>query len=595
LFFPNIVKGLTYENVDQNTFQYNINNFYLDGNHIVMNGWAVTNGHQHLTGNDTHEYSLVLTDRTTNISKTYIATLKNVNKTNLMKTHEYTVVCSSYYSSSKCYYLYTMVGFEFRIPLSDLNGDAEYNLKLRIYEKQVNRAMQISIYALGIDNTYEKDGIRYQLYSDINKTSVTLQSTYLVVRSGPGQNYAQKTTNFWCSYNGYDLYWYPLGTFTNIIGTGRTNGNSIDSELWLNLGYDNGWCVDGKARAVNGSSLNGWAPWVFMIGNGTPAVIKTTTLNTISIDELRTYTAKKNTQTKALITLKSSLNQTVVIKAYHNNNLVYNENQTFNGTKTFRIDYVIPSDGIFRVEVITPYKTYNISSKIYISEEKTYEINSDTSEIITIDTPILVVTDKTGKITEYKEKIMLSAIPYKFDLSQGRGISGITSAISYWYPLEEFSLNSDYSVYALYPSQEDTLNYEIVDGKVKVTLEKDGIIRKSNYDISYFHHPNILLSVIKGNLYKDSLDGYEYYNGGGIWYPSWNDDLGTYEYQYIGTNLGINKITIIRNLTYTINSTMFGSETGEFKIKRIETPNNLNVIYRKTFTYDELQRYLKEI
>lgn len=595
MFFPNIVKGLTYENVDQNTFQYNINNFYLDGNHIVMNGWAVTNGHQHLTGNDTHEYSLVLTDRTTNISKTYIATLKNVNKTNLMKTHEYTVVCSSYYSSSKCYYLYTMVGFEFRIPLSDLNGDAEYNLKLRIYEKQVNRAMQISIYALGIDNTYEKDGIRYQLYSDINKTSVTLQSTYLVVRSGPGQNYAQKTTNFWCSYNGYDLYWYPLGTFTNIIGTGRTNGNSIDSELWLNLGYDNGWCVDGKARAVNGSSLNGWAPWVFMIGNGTPAVIKTTTLNTISIDELRTYTAKKNTQTKALITLKSSLNQTVVIKAYHNNNLVYNENQTFNGTKTFRIDYVIPSDGIFRVEVITPYKTYNISSKIYISEEKTYEINSDTSEIITIDTPILVVTDKTGKITEYKEKIMLSAIPYKFDLSQGRGISGITSAISYWYPLEEFSLNSDYSVYALYPSQEDTLNYEIVDGKVKVTLEKDGIIRKSNYDISYFHHPNILLSVIKGNLYKDSLDGYEYYNGGGIWYPSWNDDLGTYEYQYIGTNLGINKITIIRNLTYTINSTMFGSETGEFKIKRIETPNNLNVIYRKTFTYDELQRYLKEI
>ncbi|NLL01687.1 MAG: hypothetical protein GX265_01515 [Mollicutes bacterium] len=595
MFFPNIVKGLTYENVDQNTFQYNINNFYLDGNHIVMNGWAVTNGHQHLTGNDTHEYSLVLTDRTTNISKTYISTLKNVNKTNLMKTHEYTVVCSSYYSSSKCYYLYTMVGFEFRIPLSDLNGDAEYNLKLRIYEKQVNRAMQISIYALGIDNTYEKDGIRYQLYSDINKTSVTLQSTYLVVRSGPGQNYAQKTTNFWCSYNGYDLYWYPLGTFTNIIGTGRTNGNSIDSELWLNLGYDNGWCVDGKARAVNESSLNGWAPWVFMIGNGTPAVIKTTTLNTISIDELRTYTAKKNTQTKALITLKSSLNQTVVIKAYHNNNLVYNENKTFNGTKTFRIDYVIPSDGIFRVEVITPYKTYNISSKIYISEEKTYEINSDTSEIITIDTPILVVTDKTGKITEYKEKIMLSAIPYKFDLSQGRGISGITSAISYWYPLEEFSLNSDYSVYALYPSQEDTLNYKIVDGKVKVTLEKDGIIRKSNYDISYFHHPNILLSVIKGNLYKDSLDGYEYYNGGGIWYPSWNDDLGTYEYQYIGTNLGINKITIIRNLTYTINSTMFGSETGEFKIKRIETPNNLNVIYRKTFTYDELQRYLKEI
>ncbi len=594
VFIPIKVKAITYEDTNQSVMQYNINNFYLEGDFIIINGWAVTDGHQHLTGNNTHEYSLVLTDKITNESKSYVATLKNVDKTQLMKTHEHTVICSTNYSTAACYYLYTMVGFEFRIPVSELRGDAEYNIKLRIYEKSVNRGLQLSIFALGIDNTYEKDGIRYQLYSDIHKTSVSLLSSYLVVRSGPGQNYAQKTSNFWCSYNGYDLYWYPYGTFTNIIGTARTNGNSIDSELWLNLGYNYASCVDGKARAGNGTTYNGWGPWVFMSGNGTPATIKTTSLNTISIEELRTYTSKKDTQAKALITLTSSINQNVTIKAYHNSSLVYNKVENISGTKTFAINYVIPNNGTFKVEIINSYKTYSISSNIYVSSEKVYNITeNDLSGIIIVDTPILVVTDKNRNVTEYKEKIQLSAIPYEIDLSQGRGISGMTSAISYWYPLEEFSLNSDYSVYALYPSQEETLNYEIVDGKVKVNLVKDNIVRNNNYDISYFHHPDILLSVIHGNLFNESLGGYNYYNGGGIWYPSWNDDLGKYEYEYIGSNLGINRITIKRDLSYTVSSTMFGVNNGKFTIKRVHTPESLNVIYRKTFTYDELKSFLE--
>ena len=36
------------------------------------------------------------------------------------------------------------------------------------------------------------------------------------------------------------------------------------------------------------------------------------------------------------------------------------------------------------------------------------------------------------------------------------------------------------------------------------------------------------------------------------------------------------KITIKRNLSYSITSTMFGNETGKFYIKRVENPTNLN-------------------
>ena len=592
---PLKVGAVTYEETDQLTFQYNINNFKLDGDNIIINGWATTNGHQHLTGDDTHEYSLLLTDRNTKESKVYVADLKNADKTVLMKTSDFNVLCTENYSTKNCYYNYSHAGFEFTIPIQDLKVDAEYDIKLRIYEKSVNEGYQLSIYALGIDDTYEKNGIRYQLYSDINKTSVSVMVSSLFVRSGAGQNFSIKTSNISCSRNGKTLFWYPNGFFNNILGAKQNKDNAIDSELWVNIGYDYGSCVSGRARANNGTTYNGWAPWVYLLGSGTPATIRTISLDTILIDELKAYTVPKNSKTKTLLTLTSAKEQDITIKAYHNNNLVYEKVYNISGTTTFVIDYVIKEAGNLKIEVIDQYRTSTINSKIYVSSEKTYIINkNDPSGIITVDTPILVTTDKNGKVTEYKEKIQLSAIPYEVDLSQGRGIEGITSAISYWYPLEEFSLNSDYSVYALYPSQEETLNYEIVDGKVKINLVKNGVQRNNDYDVSYFYHPKTLLSLINGNLYNNELEGYNYYNGGGIWYPSWNDSLGTYDYEYVGTNLGINKITIKRDLVYSITSTMFGNETGKFYIKRVENPINLNIIYKKKFSYNELLEYVED-
>lgn len=570
---------------------YNINNFNLDGEYIIINGWATTNRHQDLTGNNTHEFSMTLTNG--NDVKTYVATLKYADKTRLMRATEDVNHCSGYYNTGVCHYNYTYAGFEFKIPISDLKADKEYSIKLRIYEKLINKGYQLSIYALGIDNTYEKNGIKYQLYSDIHKTNVTLTASDLFVRSGPGQNYSIRSANFSCSSNGKTLFWYPYGFYNNIIGARQNNPGAIDSELWINLGFKFGSCANGKARAVSGSNDNGWVPWVYTIGSGVPAVIKTVSLNTVSIDELKTYTAEKDSYTKVLTTLTSTVNQNITVKGYHNNQLVYNKKHDISGTKTIQIDYEIPNDGIFKIEVITNYNTVSKSSKIYVSSKETFNIDKDSSnEIITINTPIMVKTDKNNVVTEYKEKIQLSSVPYEMDISQGRGLSGITSAISYWYPLEEFTLNSDYDVYALYPSSEETLNYEIVDGKVKINLIKDGVVRSDNYDVSYFHHPNVLLSVIKGNLYSEALGDNEYYNGGGIWYPAWDDDLGTYTYQYIGTNLGINKITIKRDLSYTIVSKMFDTDNSEFIIRRVKTPNNLNLIYKNTFSYEELKEYV---
>lgn len=585
------VYALTYEEVDQSVLQYNISNFLLKDENIILNGWAVTNNHQNLTGNNTHEYSLLLKNKDTGEEQIYNAELKSVDKTRLMKASEETKICSNYFDGYKCYYQYTNVGFEFKIPISNLDDDAEYLIKLRIYEKLVNKGYQLSIYALGIDTSYEHKGVRYQLYSDISKTSVTSMENYLYVRSGPGQNYSIRQSSISC-YSGKSLYWYPFGNFTNVLGARQNKPGYIESELWINLKYNHGDCNGGKARAVNGTNYDGWGPWIYFKGGGEPAIIKTTSLESFTIEELKTYTTNKNSKNKVLLTLNSTKEEKVTVKAYQDNKLVYNKEHIVNGKKAYDIGYIINNNGNLKVEVTGLYKTKKIESKVYVSSEETFEIDSNNEDrVIEVNTPIIVITDKNGISKEYKEKIKLSAIPYELEISQGRGLNGVISAITYWYPLEEFSLNQDYSVYALYPSKEETQNYEIIDGKVKVNLIKDYINRKNDSDVAYFYHPDAVLSLIEGNLYNDDELQNNYYNGGTIWYPSWKDEIGTYEYTYIGSNLGINKITIKRNLNYTITSTMFGNENGKFIIKRVEIPDNLNLIYKKKFTLDELLEY----
>lgn len=92
---PQSTNAVTYEEVTQAEMQYNINNFYLSGDNIIINGWSTTERHQHLTGNDTHEYSLVLTNKNTNESMVYIAELKKADKTRLMRATEWKTAYTS--------------------------------------------------------------------------------------------------------------------------------------------------------------------------------------------------------------------------------------------------------------------------------------------------------------------------------------------------------------------------------------------------------------------------------------------------------------------------------------------------------------------
>lgn len=597
VFIPIKINAVNYIDTNRDNINYDFNTFSVVDNYVVISGWGVGSHTQEYTGPESHEYSLVVINKNTNQSKIYNGEIKPVDKTELMRYKTTYRVCGTYefYATLEaCYYRLPQVGFEFKIPLSDLNVDNEYDLKFRIYEKYTNVGYQTSVYALGVDDYYDVNGARYQLYSNLQTTNLVGMAPTLMIRTGPSTTYSQMRGDHSCSPYSTRLYWTVGEKYTNIYEVVKTNGNNIDSETWLRMGFNEGYCYDGRSRALNGTAKSGWAALVFFDTVGTPATIKVSSLQYSTIDEMKTYTAEANTTTKAIVKLTNNKNQTVNIKAYHNNQLVHDSNQTFNGTKEFTIQYKIPNSGTLKIVVTEPYNyTHIMESKIYISSNQTYNIGpNDDNKILTIDTPILVVKNKNGNVTEYKEKIELSATPKSYIITQGRGLETFDASLSYYYPTNEFNLNTDFNAYALFPSQEENLNYEVINNKVKVNLNSSNIQKSNNYETTDLTLPKMYISE-SGDIYSSKNNLTNYIDGGNVWYPNWNDELGVYDYSVVGTRIGINKVTIIRNLQYKITNTFITIDKGIFKIKRVKNPNNLNYVFKKTFTYEELLNYLE--
>lgn len=589
--------AVNYKDTTRNELSYDFNTFSVSDGYVIISGWAVVGGTQEYTGAESHEYSLVLVNKNTNTSKEYYGSTKPVDKTELLRYKTTYKICGTYdfyKPMEECYYKETSVGFEFKIPLSDLSIDQEYGLKLRIFEKYTNKGYQTDVYALGVDDYYDINGARYQLYSSLETTKLVSQAPTLMIRTGPSTNYDQMRGNYSCSPYSTRLYWKVGETYTNIYEVVKTNGNNIDSETWLKIGFNEGFCYDGRSRALNGTNKTGWAAFIFFNTIGVPATIKVTSIQNTSIDEVKTYTNPVNTNTKAIVKLTNTKNQTVNIKAYHNNKLVYESNQTFNGTKDIPITYKIENSGTLKVVVTEPYNyTHTLESNIYVSSNETLEISSnEDNKTFTPNTPILVIKNKNGNVTEYKEKINLSATPKMTVITQGRGIKNLDVNLTYYYPTNEFRLNNDYTSYALFPSQEKYLNYPISNNLVKVSLSKGNKTNSNNTDKEKLYLPKMYINS-NGDIYSTTDNLTNYTEAGYSWFPNWNDNLGIYNYSIILEKVGINKVTIKKNLQYKITNTFITNNDGLFKIKRVKNPSNPNYVYKKTFTYNELLNYLE--
>jgi hypothetical protein len=589
LLLPFPSHALTYEKVNRETLAYDVNNYYIKDGYIIINGWGITSTDQQLTGNDTHEYSMTLTNKSTGNVKTYVAELKPVNKTELMRMKSTYRMCGYYElnaSPSNCYYNYSMAGFEFKIPVSDLEVNYEYAIMLRVWAKIVNKGYQLPIYTPSINKYYEVNGVRYYLNSDMFATYATITGEPVFVRNGPFVGSSVQTGWQWCSSTyGYNLYWWLYHTYYNINQVVQTNSGSVDSETWLNIKFNQGNCYNSRSRASNGTNYSGWIAAIYADFSGTPATIKTAKVKNGSIDKIKTYTAGKDTNTKVVVDLYNNLNQTNNIKMYHDNILVYDQNITYSGNKELTITYKISSSGIVKIIITEPNGlTTELSSLIYISSQKEYVINQSNSTIIDT-TPVLISTTKEGAVNKYYEHITVTVPTIKNILTAGKGFDDWLN-INYYSDTSEISLNNNISVNTYFDSQDNGLTFPIEANKVKVSLEK----LVSNDNNNYFSIQQFMFDKLTGYIYTigNVPNNISLIAGERKWYVSIDKDIGIYEYSYNALNIGVNMIKITIPCTYEINKTLFGNIDSEYIIKRVKTPLILNNIFSKTYTINEL-------
>jgi hypothetical protein len=582
-------KAISYENVTRDTFPYDINNYYIDNGYIVINGWGITASDQQLTGSDTHEYSMNLTNKKNGKVNTYTSQPRGVNKTELMRMKTTYRACGYYElnaSPYNCYYNYSAVGFEFRIPLSDLDADTEYEIHLRIWAKIINKGYQLKIYAPSINKYYEVNGVRYLLNSDMSKTYATITGDPVFVKNGPSVGSSVQTGWQWCgSTYKYTLYWWLYHTYYNINQVVQTSAGSIDSETWLNIGFNQGTCVNSRSRASNGNSNNGWIAAIYTDYSGIPATIKTYRVVNNSIDKIKAYTSKSNTNTKVVVNLYNTYNQTNNIKAYHNGNLVYNQNISYVGNKELTINYQIPNSGNVKIVVTEPNGlSTELSSQIFTSSEKEYVVSNQNSTIVDM-TPVLVSTSKDGTVNKYYEHISISVPSIYNKVTAGKGFENWIN-LSYYTDTSEITLNSDVIANSYFDTQDENLNYAIKNNKLEVPLEK--LI--SNGNNNYFNISQFIFDKHTGKIYLSSNvpNNITTTNGGRKWYTSTSKEKGIYDYNYEIKNIGVNKVKIIVPAKYEIVRTLFGNVDSEYFIKRVYIPNNLNLIFSKNYTSLEL-------
>lgn len=585
-FFDN-VKALEYQNVTKRDLVYEINGFYISGDYLIVNGWGLIEQNvQSYFDDSTHSYSLVISNQNNKNEKLiYNGTLLWTDKTELFRfvsTHRVCDPNAIYQDQTYCYATLQNIGFEFKIPLSDLKADTSYDVTLRMHAKRANLAYQTKIFAPNIRQYQEKNGIRYELYSDYSTTHIVMLSDILFVKAGPSLESSKIYSWQNCSITGNTLYWLQWEIFTTLQETSKTS-NNYDAETWFRVLFDQGLCYAGRSRAYMGYSYSGWMPSIYTDFDGTPAVIKITSQNYASIDEMRSYTSTYNTQTKAVLKLYNKVNQTNNIKLYQNGSLIYDSNIKYNGSKDITINFNNKGGKIKAVITEPSGYVVTLEAPIYTSSYTKY--TSDKNEIlVSPTTPIIVIANKNGVKNIY-ERIKVS-IPYNhINIISGKPIQ-TWSYIEYFTDNNEIVLNSDILGNVLFPTQESTLNYQIKNNKVFVNTIKTDY----NSTQAIMNLPEYVLDKNKGFVYEKGKQPNNIITvyGGRKWYTLMTDPLGTYYYQINLSNLGVNKVSVSFNCNYTTTKNLFGTENSYYVLKRTYIPNNPIYRFKNKYTYNQL-------
>ena len=239
-------------NVTRDKLNYEIRSITMNNQEIIITGWALMPKMQHFKNNNTHAYEIELKtdDKTINIP----GSLSNIDMTKQMEYRGYPNCSQNTYEQTNCNYTFENVGFTFKVPLSELEADKDYELYLKMHAKQAKKIFRIPIFYVQDDDTiFTKDDLEYTLLSDFKYMRFSVFARTLIGRKGPSPLSDAIQLGPSCSLAyGNDGFLRYNAVFNNIFDVNIYN-NLI---TYFKVQVTHSGCVDSRQRLIESRNSN---------------------------------------------------------------------------------------------------------------------------------------------------------------------------------------------------------------------------------------------------------------------------------------------------------------------------------------------------
>ncbi|MGB4985631.1 MAG: hypothetical protein WBO70_07650 [Erysipelotrichaceae bacterium] len=267
--------GIT--NMNKDKLIYEVNDISIKDDKLIIKGWAFIDQNQHYSSPTDHDYAIYF------IYNDEFQIFEDVDYHRVDQTENQRYggarkCYSNEYNQKEtsCYYDLSYVGFDAKIPLSAIDINKEYQIKLVVKGITSKQKGIIDLYYPIKQTQISNDKyFSYHIKSDIRATSLQTIFTNIRARSGPGTNYPQIKYGSSCSYSNKNSLFHMYGNiYKNIYDKAIINDNT-----WYKVKGRIYGCVDSRQRMVEGYDIdNVWLLSNFVIYDGEPLTIKKTSL-----------------------------------------------------------------------------------------------------------------------------------------------------------------------------------------------------------------------------------------------------------------------------------------------------------------------------
>ena len=213
-----------YMNVQREKLNYEVLNVKLSEDALEIEGWATMPYTQHFYNANTHQFELELQSKDDYF--TIDSELTNYDLTQQMSYLGNKKCAPGVINTTTCDFYHQNVGFKFKIPLSMLKSDQNYQLYLKMHAKQSAKKYRIPLFYTSYNQTHiVNDDIQYSIQSDFSHIKFSVFAHTLLARSGPDPKTEAVSVGTHCSYY-FENTWYVKenATFNTIYDIATYNG-----------------------------------------------------------------------------------------------------------------------------------------------------------------------------------------------------------------------------------------------------------------------------------------------------------------------------------------------------------------------------------